>query len=327
MVNLYIPTEAGFGNKIFNIIICLYILNKIHTKQYIKLVVVIQEGVHNKSSDPTIDNIFPKLKNYLTFTPENKLPKDFSVRSWTKNNKKIYYSNLNDNNFNGLKKMINQNVKHILIVSLHRLYPLVYNAFNSFSKQIKNSFEINTKIISNNILNICKTKRNFVTIHIRYGDKLKIASNNEENNHTLFPIYTPLFYIQMIKAFNKTKTPIYIITDTEIIVKNHIINKLTNNEKKNITYLDVPYWDAFYLLKNSPYCVLSFSTFSLLSTMLNKRSNANIIVSRWEGNNKYLPEESLIDKLPNMFILKNKKYILNYDRKLSKELRKDLEKI
>ena len=116
---LYIPTNEGFANKVFNIIVCLYIQYILSKKKInISLVVIIQKSVHNKITDPTIDKILPNLKKHLTFIPENELPEYLSVKSrphyisWTGKNRQMYYPNPDDKNFNGLVKLIKK-TKHI----------------------------------------------------------------------------------------------------------------------------------------------------------------------------------------------------------------------
>ena len=111
-------------------------------------------------------------------------------------------------------------------------------------KKFKNVFDINTKLISKNILKL--HKEDYVCVHIRYGDKFKIAINYYNTTSvkdTWFLIFKPEYYIKLIKLFLKQlNLPIYIVSDSNSIVKKFILPYVKNERVK---LLDIPYWDAF----------------------------------------------------------------------------------
>ena len=62
---IYYYISAGFGNKIFDIIVALYLKYNYNCEMY----AAIKDSRHNKNSDPKIYDIFPKLKKEIKFIP------------------------------------------------------------------------------------------------------------------------------------------------------------------------------------------------------------------------------------------------------------------
>ena len=64
---IYIKNDSGFGNKVFNIILCIYLYNLYKGKCIINYVLL--KSKHETLFDPMINKIFPKSKlkiNYIT---------------------------------------------------------------------------------------------------------------------------------------------------------------------------------------------------------------------------------------------------------------------
>jgi len=298
---IYYFVAGGFGNKIFDIITCLYLANRYNCKVY----VAIKESRHNKNSDPKIFDIFRKLKEHLQFISLSQHYKIINNRNTIilvgKNFKKL--SDL-PNSLNGTYSLKNR-------THMYRFITEMYCKIKE--TKFKNIFNINKQLITNKIIDLAKSE--YVCVHIRYGDKLELSIKIKKTS--TFIIYKPEYYIELIKFFLKHKNiPIYIVTDSNNIVEQFILPYVKN---QRVQLLKVSYWDSFYLLKNSTYSVLSLSTFGLLASLLNNKLKQSIILVRPKNDTEYLPEDDLIP-MDNMFVMDNKKLILNYDVKMMKKM-------
>ena len=289
----YIYIRNGFGNKIFDIIIGLYI--KFKTKK--KLCGIFSTS-HHKSDN--IFDIFPLLKNKFFILYKNKLK-----------NIKIFNCNKDYN----MIKNFNTN-EDVLINDNFNCYRHVFKLYNELPIEMKKYFKINKTLINLNIKNLVKNNKNYCAIHIRYRDKLKISMN--KNTQYDYLIYNPKYYIKMINIFLKKNIKIYVLTDDPIIVNKFILNEFKNNQ--NVELLDVDWINSFYVLKNSSYLVLSLSTFSMLAALFNKNLKRVYVIER-PNEIKYteMPEEHILKDV-NWIKFKKKKYILNYDIKLMKKM-------
>ena len=207
LIQLY----AGFGNKIFDCIIGMYLkINFGYTIYYVDTT-----SVHTKLNDPSMSDIFTKLKKEFKFITNNE-------GDYIK-----YYLNYNlyVPNINKLSNIHNyfDNKKLKIRLRTSSLYNLVFDMFNSFDKKIKEIFEVNTNLINQEIKSYANT--NYATIHIRYGDKLKLAikKNSNDKNFITFPIYTPEYYYEQIKIIKKLNIPIVILTDSFDTIKRFLL--------------------------------------------------------------------------------------------------------
>jgi len=302
-MNIFISNiRGGFGNKIFDLLILLYL-------QYInggKIYIIINKSHHELIHDKSIFDIFNKLKsefNIIKIEEINNIEEKIDVK------KRIVLKCKDIKSINDFH--IDKKYKFIFLSKIYSCYKFIYELYNNYPH--KNLFSINKNIISKNILEL--TKQKYMIIHIRYGDKLKLSLDGI----TEYILYSPQYYRYIIKKFFK-KIKIYIITDDIIIVQKFILDDIKND---NIKILDIPWWDAFYCLTKSRYTVLSMSTFSFMATMLNKKLKKAYIVVRPEDSkilNKFrIPEENII-QYTNWIKINNKKYILNYDKKLIKTM-------
>lgn len=295
--------DGGFGNKIFDLLVLLYL-------QYInsgKIYIVIKKSNHELIHDKSIFEIFNKLKNEFIIVDNlkeiNKMEKKVDI------DKRLIFKCLDINSINDFH--IDEKYQFIFVSKITRCYKYIYDIYNKLP--YKNLFSINENIISKNILEI--TKQKYMIIHIRYGDKLLGAFKGDNK----WIIYSPQFYKYIINKFLKKKIKIYIITDDINIVQKFILNDKIND---NIKILDIPWWEAFYCLTKSRYTVLSISTFSFMGTFLNINLKKAYIVLRPNDPkfiNDKIPEEDII-QYTNWKKYNDNKYILNYDKKLMKSM-------
>ena len=290
MSSYNILIRNGFGNKVFETIIGLYIKDK----RNVKLNGILKESKHK--SDEIFD-IFPKLKEHMKviiYDKEKESEKDYYLLNCKGDYKSLYLEQINTK-------------QDILINKNYSCYAHIFKMYNQFPKNLKDVYQINKNVISNQVINKCKG--NYVAIHIRYGDKL-ISSNDKGRQHK-FLLYSPEFYITTIKKFIKQKKKVYVLTDDNVIVNKFIIDKLHN---KNVELLDLNWKDSFYVLSNCTELVLSMSTFSFLAALINNKLKKTYYVPRpYQISRFTYPEERAISQ--KWIKIYNKKYILNFDLK------------
>jgi hypothetical protein len=300
--NFFLTIRDGFGNKIYRIIIGLY-LQQINNKKFNSIVRI---SKHENKNDFDIFTIFPKLKQHIIlFETYEDIDKEIPI------NNRIDISCTDDFNFN-----INTYDKVPFITRGSKCFKYVFDIFHKLEYKYKKTFIINQNLISKYITEFTKSK--YVLIHIRYGDKLNISYKpGKYTNRFTYLMYTPNYYIKMIKYFQNKNKKILIISDDNTIVKKFILNKVNNN---NVTLIDSNFLDSFYLLTKATYIVLSVSTFSFLGTLINLNLKKAYYLKRPTEIYKFItPEEAqLNDK--RIKIYENKKYILNYYKDLMKTM-------
>lgn len=303
-MNLFVGIiEGGFGNKIFDLLILLYL-------QYInsgKIYIIIKKSEHELVHDKYIFDIFNKLKSEFIILDD--------INQYTKIEDQIDIKNRLIFNCKEIRSIndfnIDKKYKAIFVSKIYNCYKYIYDIYNNLP--YKKIFSINEEIISKNILEITKNK--YMVIHIRYGDKLKFAFENDNR----WILYSPQFYKYIINKFIKKKINIYIITDDIHIVQKFILDGINYD---NIRLLDIPWWDAFYCLTKSRYTILSISTFSFMATLLNTNLKKAYIVLRPNDpkfNKCKIPEENIIEHT-NWKKFNDNKYILNYNKNLMKSM-------
>lgn len=307
---ILIQLYAGFGNKIFDCIIALYLKYKYGYSIYY----VDTESVHTKINDPNMAQIFPKLTDEFIFINNNQ-------GDYIKYFLKYSLLNINANKLSDLNRYFNNN-KQIRLRTTS-IYNLVFDMFDTFDTNKKNVFQINKSLIDKNILTYAGT--NYATIHIRYGDKLKLGIKKDQNDMDFitFPIYTPEYYYEQIKILKKLKLPIIILTDSVDTIKHFILKKYNLLNDPDIFIPDIPFIDSFYLLLYSSYIVMSHSTFSYSAYLLSRDNFLNkprvyTFCTTDEFFTIYKPVDLFISN--DWKIYKDKKFILNFNQKLIKEM-------
>jgi len=309
-----IQNYAGFGNKIFDIIIGLYLkINFNYSIYYVDTM-----SPHIKSSDPKIKDIFQKISDQFIFisNEEGDYIKYF-----------LKYKLFNPSNVNNIKQLNNYFTENKIRLRTTALYHLVFDMYNTFDSKTKKMFDINQNLILDDILTYSKS--NYAIIHIRYGDKLNLAIDkdnlinkniniNKGFTFITFPIYTPKYYYDQILQIKKLKIPIIILTDSINVVKHFIINKYNLENDPDIFLPDINFINSFYLMLYSNYTIMSHSTFSysayLLSTNIKEKKQIYIFCYTNEFFKKYKTADLIISN--DWKLINNKKYILNFDQNL-----------
>ena len=340
--HIYIKNDAGFGNKIFDLIFAIYLYNLYNKNTNINkcaIHYVLCKSSHDKLNDPKLYSIFPKSKNKINFITENQYK---SIKNRINRIKIIQLKE-----FQELHKFpIYEDLSQYNEIITN--FKLVYEMYKTFSKQDKDVFTMNPKILSDKSTLDKITSKSYSLVHIRYGDKLYflkkyinkpnidikplINKNDNDKNIDQFILYTPEYYIDKINELLET-TPknmnIYIITDSANIVKEFIMNNNNNsfnnsfNNNSRIVLLDkMTWWDSFYLLYYASNIILSSSTFCFAGAYFNKKNaKCDLLLYHHNKNNPNIaPEEYAIS--PYWKIVSNRKYILNYNPKITYELLK-----
>lgn len=299
--NIYILNYVGLGNKIYDIIIGLYLKQLYNCNIYFRD----NKSWLTKKNDNNIDIIFINLKKYINIIKEKKKFKRYPDNKY----KQINY-------LNEFTKYFENNVFDTnLILNTFPFYKIIFNIFDNLLYKYKKIFIINNKLLDNNIIKMAKL--NYAVIHIRYGDKLKHAL--VEKNF-MVGLYTPEYYYNQILEIQKQKIPIFILTDSNILVKKFLLDKYLLNDNKMINILEISLIDSFYLMIHSSYLVLSFSTLSYSSILLafDKKYRKNILCipsSKKQLNTIMdIPNTNKIDRIVNS------KYLLNNNNKLHLEM-------
>jgi hypothetical protein len=301
---------SGFGNKVFDLIIGIYLkINYGYTIYYVDT-----ETIHTKKNDPNIIDIFPNLKKEVKFISPNEGDYIKYLLEYEKTTIQT----------DKLKNLSLELKKNQIILIPFKLYELVFQMYDSFTPEIKKLFEINQNLINPEILSYSKTS--YATIHIRYGDKLHAGlkrNKYDDNKFIKYPIYTPEFYYEQIKIIKKLGLPIVILTDSYKTVKHFILEKYNLVSDSDIFMPDVPFIDSFYLLLYSKYFVMSHSTFSYLAYIFSKdyfknKSRIYAFCTTDEFFTIYKPADLFIQK--DWTIYNNKKYILNFNQELVKKM-------
>lgn len=304
--NIYIPLDEGFGNKIFNLIIALYIkyINNVNIYSIIK-----KHHYHDKKNDHIITDIYPDLIKYLNILNSNRE----LYNKFKKDDTNIIYcyqlSNLNNFKLKLTKPLT-------ILNNISYCYSNIYDMYNALPSHYKEIFKINKDLLDTNIINI--TNEKYIAVHIRYGDKIIYNLISKGIYKFKYLLYTPEYYIKMIKYLIKIhEMKVYILTDDIRVVNMFVMNKINN---ENVILLDLPFLESFYILTKANYILLNPSTFSLLATLFNVNFKKAYYLERPEDINITSPEEKLPYKNSKIEILRDKKYILNYNIDLMKNL-------
>ncbi len=301
---ILIQIYTGFGNKLFDCIIGIYLKYRFGYDVYY----VYTETHHTKKGDPPIYEIFKNLNSQFIFINENE--GDY-IRFYLKH-KSLY---VKAKTIDDLPKFFKD--KQIRL-SATSLYNLVFKMYDTFDKEKRSFFKINEELISQDISSYAKTS--YATIHIRYGDKLGLAIKKEPSdnkNFIMFPIYTPEYYLEQIKQIKKLKIPIVILTDSYDTIKHFLLEKYNLDNDPDIFLPDINFIDSFYLIMYSSYVVMSHSTFSYGAYLLSKdlftdKKRVYNFCTAPEFFTIYRPVDLFISKEWN--IIKNKEYILNFNQ-------------
>jgi len=337
--HIYIIIQAGFGNKVFDLMCAIYLYN-LYNNTYQKCIIncILMKSHHDNINDPKLDAIFPQSKykiNFINSIHFNNLKNNRSI--------KLNHIELDSNSkllaildkFPKYENLLNHNI----IDNVSNYHGLMYEIYKSFSKKDKDIFiNFNKNILTDkNIINNIISEP-YSLIHVRYGDKLYYLSQyiNKPNldiniiqNETRpksscidqFLLYTPEYYIDKINELLKTTNEnmkIYIITDSSNIVRQFIMNNNTIKNNSRIVFLDkMTWWDSFYLFYYASNIILSDSTFALAGSYFNqKNANCKIVIYHHnEDSDNISPKEYASD--PYWKITNERKYILNYNPKIA----------
>jgi hypothetical protein len=304
--NIYILNVIGLGNKIYDLIIGLYLKQLYNYNIYFRD----YKTDHTKINDYDLETIFVKLNKYV-----NIINKEYA-KYIKRLNLKIYGNNIFFTNLDNFKKYFENDLLDAkFILNTFSSYSIIFHIYNELLDKYKKIFIINKSLINKNILKL--SNEDYAVIHIRYGDKLKCGLDTTK---IFYGIYTPEYYYNKILYLKRKDTPIYILTDSNMVVKKFILDKYSLFNDNMIKLLNISLIDSFYLMINSSYLIMSLSTLSYSSILLGKynKNKENILcLPSSKKNIKLIPDLPDTNKIYKIF---NSKYLLNYNKKLNLEM-------
>lgn len=301
MKEILVYEVSGLGNKIFNLIICVYLKQKYNWNISYSVVY----NPHDLLSNVNETNIFQKLHKTINFIDwsEGKILKE--TGEYKKFNKDFVAKDLEN-----IEEYFNFSDK------IHLNCPIFYIHIEKMYLQIndKSLFEINNNLINNDILEI--TNNRYCAVNIRYGDKLLLA-NNYKQDKMFYPIYTPKYYADQIIKARKIGLNVFIFTDSEKIVNEFIIKKYGFDRDNKIFLFNISPLESLYLMIHSKYLIMSHSTFSFCAYLFGNNFD-KIIFATFDNNESYKIADNIISD--KWTIINNKKYILNFDHVVLKQM-------
>lgn len=303
---IYITCTSGFGNRVFEMITCVYLHNLYQGKVSIQCL----EGhsKHRSLSDPLMGDIFPNLRKIIHFIKEDEFRRIkprlciLSESSVPTLDSFPTYDSLQSN------------------TRVLRVYHLAFLMYNTFNERDKDFFDMNLQLIDNHWQQIASTK--YVAVHVRYGDKVSVAKTDFFGpKKESFPLATPQFYIDVInKLLVKGAQRVLLLTDSVPLVEKYIMCDFNSNSK--VKLIDTHWLNAFYLLCHAHYIVLSHSTFSFAAAYLNPTAHCLLLAKHRRTHENQMQEDVALD--PKWTIVRKKQYVLNYDRKQLWRMNRDL---
>lgn len=315
---VFIVLKDGFGNKIYNLIIGLYIK---YINNFDHIYTLLRKSYHETDDDKLVTDLFPNIKNYVTVLKtweevDTLFSQHSRVTIYCKNEYTLDDLKFNDNN------------KNYIVRAPSACYTLVFKMYNIIKNKYSDLFTFNKTILNKDIIKLTNDK--YVTVHIRYGDKLdistftqklkdrdynKLSSEELDKIRYSYLLNSPYAYIKFINYYAKKNMKVFVVTDDVEIVENYIMSKIEQNN--DVQLLDVDFVNAFYVLQNATFSFLSESSFSVLAAFLNKNLKKGFILQDRDDH----PYFFKITELPsNVKIIRKNKYILNYNMDLMKEM-------
>ena len=295
--SIYFKCSKGFGNKVFDLIAGVYLRKKYDVNTDVFFAV--EKSIYDTEEDPFFGQVFTKTMNTFKFMFMNK----YKRMKLEGSIKEIMIDKLED-----LPDIITENVRFI---GMHKF---IYQMYSFLGFNDKAIFQINPKLISKKIEDISKTE--YGCVHIRYGDKLCYAgeeNHNDKYTQYKYPVYTPDYYILQIRNLLNADIDVYVMTDTIDIVTQYIMPEFINNPK--VKLLDSQYIESFYLLTRAGYLILSYSTFSFAAAYLNEKAVCHLVKKIINDPIKdYTYEDDAIN--PNWTIIDVSGFVLNSNQQL-----------
>ena len=297
---ILINLNTGFGNKVNDVFISLFIKDKYGYDVYF----VLNQSKHNKLNDPKVSEVFPLLKNEIHFIKNDNL-----------NKYKVQIELQPD-----LKELPNLLNYNTISLNTWKLYPSIQYIYKNISHKYNNLFSFNMSIIKNNSFKNYILNDTYGVIHIRYGDKLRYGCKSLSKNIYQYLLNTPEYYYQQINYLKSINSdmPIFILTDSFPLVKKFIIEHYHLENDKKIIFTDIPFVYSYFLLLNTSYFVLSNSTFAYTAYMLSTKYKLAIFSSLPLNECKRIgvSDPFILDSNKKNIMIYDKKYILNYNQKL-----------
>lgn len=249
---LYIKSQKGFGNKVFDLLSAVYLKRRYKVPVYLAMDDLKFSMIMDKSK---------KLVKYITIDEYYKIkPQTYFVQS-----------------FDTLPQEIDQSYT---IIGMERCLPYFYDSIST--KDIE-SLQINPNVVSKDVL--AKSKQNNACIYVRYDSSLCEALREDDARKRNIMIYDPSYYKAQIQTLldDKDIQAVYVIGESKKLLEKYVVDGITD---PRVEIAEYPPLDLFYLMVTSNYLVLSHNIFSFAAAYLNKGAKISLLMPSDDGEDE-----------------------------------------
>ena len=310
---IYIVDRGGFGNKVFDIICGLFLHDLYGGRCEINC--VLYRSQHEKSTDPSIEEIFPQVRAKIRFVHDDV---DYDILAPRET----------PSRWEGVKSLADIPAYESLgsVTRASGMFNLAYQMFSQLGSAGRGMFEIRaTALTKRSLVTKITARSDYSVVHIRYGDKLWMVAKTPQSH---FLVYTPQYYADMISSIRRSeRSPahrVYIVTDSALVVREFILDRFYSGDPA-VQILDLRWLDAFYVLSRARNIVMSCSTFCFAAAYLGGGRARSLLLldeKSTEGpplwKREPLPEEAATD--PAWEVITDERYLLNNDVPLAKAM-------
>ena len=313
--HIYFRSENGLEARISDLIASVYFYN--YYKTLCDCTLIDYPYFFENEGTPPLNEIFPKAVSHFKIMPYPYYHDNFRsiLRKYAE--VELCYNSLGHLPTFDELDYLNRFCKR---------FQFTYDMYKTFSASDKKMFQINTDLIDNKlVLSLGKSKsKKFAVVVVNYG-RLLSQILGPEQDIDIFLLYTPQFYVDMIKKIQKEdpSIPIYICSTNTFHVANKFVYEPHFTHSKNVFMLDLKVLDCFYLMTKASHIVMTMGILCLNGAYLNENKPECHLAIYRSPETKHvhtMPYEFAL--LPHWKVYRNKEYILNYNKELAAKMLK-----
>lgn len=239
---LYIKSDKGFGNKIYDLISAAYLKQRYKVPVYM---------VMNDKNFPIVMDKSRSLVSYITFEEYPKPPP-----------KAMYIKS-----FDALPKDITEPTT---IMNVCAFIPFFHHELSDTTIA---KLQVNPNSVTKDLHKL--KKQTYGCVNIRYDKNLCSAINTEIKSN--IPVFHPDYYKDQIQALlaRETMDAVYIITESIELVNQYVLKDI---DDPRIIIADYNPVDLFFIMTNASYLVLSHNYFGFAAAYLNQKGTIYLLI-------------------------------------------------